>query len=75
MNKLCYYCFICAQKSILVALRPTIYIFIYIYIYIRGCNDTRIHIELFSTRLSVRFALQTERFVGLILLCLENKRA
>ncbi len=40
-----------------------------------NCNDTHIHIELFGTRLSVRYALQTERFVGLILLHLENKRA
>ncbi len=53
-----------------------VYVYIYIYIYIyQGCNDTRIRIEPFGTRLSVRCALQTERFVGLILLRLENKRA
>ncbi len=42
-------------------------------IYIYGGNDTRIRIEPFGTRLSVRYALQTKRFVGLILLHLENK--
>ncbi len=45
-----------------------------IYIYYR-CNDTRIRIEPFSTRLSIRNTLQTERFIGLIILWLENKRA
>ncbi len=48
--------------------------YLHIYIYY-GCNDTRMHIEPFSTKLSVRYALQTERFFGLILLRLENKRA
>ncbi len=47
-------------------------IYIYIYIYVRaGCNDTRIRIERFSTRLKVQYALQTDRFVGIILLLRE----
>ncbi len=50
------------------------YITVHTYIFQR-CNDTRIHIEPFGTRLSVWYALQTERVAGLILLCLENKRA
>ncbi len=51
-----------------------VYIYIYIYIYIfNGCNDTCIRIEPFGTRLSIQYTLQTEGFVGLIPLCLENK--
>ncbi len=61
LNHICFV-FICVY----------IYIYIYIYIYVRaGCNDTRIRIERFSTRLKVQYALQTDRFVGIILLLRE----
>ncbi len=63
-------------KSNSLYIRPQLpYIYIYIYIYIRGITIRVFVLKPFGTRLSVRCALQTERFVGLILLRLENKRA